>query len=184
MKHIVRTFSRVFPDYHPRAGEPTYFVEKIYNSIFSPHDWSDAPDNESYVTAMNSYITDQKHHTIRAGHHFQAGDFLVPRVWSGKPYKSKQIQIAPPIEIVKTWDFEIDSCGVYSIAKPGEQLLYTFQALDPESEYLDDKIAANDGLSPQDFYHWFSRSPDFKKNDGFKGQIICWNKSIEYLQPI
>lgn len=29
----VITFSRTFPAYHPRKGEPTYFVEKFWTSI-------------------------------------------------------------------------------------------------------------------------------------------------------
>ena len=28
----VMTFSRVFPSYHPRKGDPTYFVEAILNA--------------------------------------------------------------------------------------------------------------------------------------------------------
>ena len=27
------TFSRTFPAYHPKAGEPTYFVEMILNDL-------------------------------------------------------------------------------------------------------------------------------------------------------
>jgi len=166
-KHIVRTFSRVFPSYHPRAGEPTYFVEKIWNSVGMPSfgagnpwgsGWKDTPLTVEYarfIRGSDDFDDISKHHTIRAGHHFKPGDFLVPRVWSGKPYASKQIQFAPPIEIVKTWDFEMDVLGVCSISKPGEQQTYTFCF----NENLDDLIAQNDGLSHEDFYWWFSRSP-------------------------
>jgi hypothetical protein len=31
----VITFSRFFPAYHPRKGEPTYFVEKIWAHLIS-----------------------------------------------------------------------------------------------------------------------------------------------------
>lgn len=76
---------------------------------------------------------DPKGHTVRAGHRFKPGDIVSLRVWgndvnpkSGRsgPYHSKQIIIAPDIQVKKTWDFEIDACGIYSIAKPGEQLKY------------------------------------------------------------
>lgn len=29
----VITFSRTYPSYHPKAGQPTYFVEKVMNSF-------------------------------------------------------------------------------------------------------------------------------------------------------
>lgn len=29
----VITFSRQFPSYHPKAGQPTYFVEKVLRSV-------------------------------------------------------------------------------------------------------------------------------------------------------
>lgn len=32
----VITFSRVFPSYHPKAGQPTYFVEAIYKALYRP----------------------------------------------------------------------------------------------------------------------------------------------------
>lgn len=180
------TFSRKYPGYHPKAGEPTYFIEKIWNSI----SWDKGiPEQQfpiPYHLGVDFRSTDEKkHHTIRTGHHWKAGDWFKPVVWgndinpkSGRsgPYHSKPVQFAPEIQIVKTWDFDMDKLGVCSIAKPGEQLTYTFCY----SEELDDIIAKNDGLTSEDFYWWFSRSPEFKKKGGFNGQIICWNESIEY----
>jgi hypothetical protein len=29
----VITFSRTYPSYHPKAGQPTYFVEKVWSSL-------------------------------------------------------------------------------------------------------------------------------------------------------
>lgn len=40
-------------------------------------------------------------------------------------------------------------------------------------------IAANDGITPEDFIAWFSIHPK-KKGMEFCGQIICWNENIEY----
>lgn len=129
---------------------------------------------------IDDYIREMKHHTIRAGHRWKVGDWFSPRVWSGKPYNSKMIQFAPDIQVKKTWDFEMDDCGVCAIAKQGEQVIYTFEYDDQWPDSLDNEIAKNDGLSPEDFYFWFSRSPEFRKKQGFAGQIICWNESIEY----
>lgn len=77
----VITFSRYFPKGHPRAGEETYFVEQIYNSIFSLNDWSDAPEqDEDYIIPLNLDIIGIKHHTIRAGNRWKVGDKFSPQV--------------------------------------------------------------------------------------------------------
>jgi len=178
----VITFSRVFPSYHPRAGEATGFIYMIWKSIGRPDSNFVWPELKHHWINYESVVNDihPKHHTIRAGHRFKVGDWFSPRVWSGKPYRSKQIQFAPDIHIRKVWDFEVDAVGVYAIAKSGEQLKYTFQPIDNQTYDMDDRIAQNDGLNPEDFYWWFSRSPEFQKQKGFLGQIICWNESIEY----
>lgn len=176
-KYISRTFSRVFPAYHPKKGQPTYFVEKICNQ-FGIEFWQklkytnlDAlnPDLDGSIIKDFNYsldfrIKETKGHTIRGGHWFKPGDFLVPKVWSGKPYASKQIQFAPPIEIVKTWDFEIKDNEVFLNGDRVEADGVPF-------------IANNDGLSFLDFMHWFK----YPKPSG-ECQIICWNKSIDYSE--
>ncbi len=156
----VMTFSRVFPSYHPKAGEPTYFVEKIWESIkmkdpdyISQFIWGDWLDQKF----------EPKHHTIRAGHRWKVGDKFSPRVRSGKPYQSKQIIIAPDIEVKKVWNIRIDYI-VHWIDSSGRMF-----AID------DDELAKNDGLGIQDFVDWFDT-----RNGPFIGQIICWNDSIEY----
>ena len=157
------TFSRYFPAYHPRKGEPTYFVEQIWNSLNElklpvpknkdlPHDfmWSILP--------LSNYGA--KHHTIRAGNRWKVGDKFSPRVWSGKPYNSKQIIIAPDIEIKKVWNFEIKDSEVNI-----NGFLYNGKTKD---------LIKNDGLEEMDFWNWFQ----FPKP--FSGQIICWNENINY----
>lgn len=46
---------------------------------------------------LDDTISDQKHHTIRAGNRFKTGDYFSPRVWSGSPYNSKQLNMRPLI---------------------------------------------------------------------------------------
>jgi hypothetical protein len=186
----VLTFSRTYPSYHPKKGQETFFEYKIARSLYDCKLIDDSLDPKFHdLLSMIAYGHPPKHHTIRAGHRFKAGDWFRPVVWgddinpkSGRkgPYNSKQITFAPPIQVKKTWDFEMDELGVCSIAKPGDQQIYTFEY----EEDMDDLIAKNDGLQPEDFYWWFSRSPDFKKNDGFQGQIICWSDSIEYIKTL
>lgn len=178
------TFSRVFPAYHPKAGQPTYFVEKIWNSFFEeafgerffmPFEEDLWPMNRSipydiYMEFRDSLVKGRaekftpKYHTIRSGKRWEVGDKFSPRVWSGKPYKSKQIIIAPDIEIVKLWDFEVDRCGVISVGG-----FYDFSD-DPESNY--ETLAKNDGLTEMEMLQWF--------NKPMTGQVICWNAGINY----
>lgn len=153
----VITFSRTFPSYHPKAGQPTYFVEKIWKSLggasvpyatFSSLNWRE--------------VEGIKHHTIRAGHRWKVGDWFSPRVWSGKPYNSKQIIIAPDIQIKNIWDFEIHSGWAF------------FDGQRKSDVGTFGRLANNDGLEFQDLKDWLK----YPKN--FDGQIICWNESANY----
>jgi hypothetical protein len=166
----VITFSRTFPSYHPKAGQPTYFVEKFLASLDDIGlSWTSCLDvskilDSKYYTNIGS--NNGKHHTIRAGHRFKVGDKFSPRVWSGKPYNSKQIIIAPDVEIKKVWNIKIN-----------EQF---FLKGDDGSLFVPDFVCVNDGLSYHDFEDWFTKSPEFKKTKHFDGQIICWNEKINY----
>jgi hypothetical protein len=165
MRHI-RTFSRYFPAYHPKAGEPTYFVEKFYNSLFDRNNLMDYPPGLD----IDESVKEIKHHTIREGHNIKVGDTISFRVWSGKPYRSKQIIIAPDVEIKKAWQFDfIFNVGWY------QQIL---NGVEREGVELTKQIATNDGLTLPDFLDWFNPTPN--KKSIFSGQIICWNPKVEY----
>lgn len=161
----VITFSRTFPAYHPRKGDPTYFVEKFWESIGLPGKeyCFNLPDEYQNLLRSDSKSVWPKFHTIRSGFRWGAGDKFSPRVWSGKPYQSKQIIIAPDIEIKKIWHFEKDPIGknfiLNGIEKSPDSLL---------------EIAKNDGLELSDLLLWF------KYPNPFSGQIICWNENISY----
>jgi hypothetical protein len=167
----VITFSRTFPGYHPRKGEPTYFVEKVCKSL----SLSTLPCSQLLKNGLPLFIGDliePKHHTIRTGHRWKVGDWFSPRVWSGKPYNSKQIQFAPDIQIKKIWDFDIHGTDRYLNGRMEYALVG--DGFDCEV------IAKNNGLTLADFDDWFTLSPTFKRELAFSGQIICWNESIEY----
>lgn len=173
-----RKFARFFPAYHPKAGQPTYFVEKIIESFSDQftRDWVQWELNNPFLADMDLDTEtkfDPKNHTIRAGHNVKVGDFIRPSVWSGKPYASKQIIIAPDIEVKQTWDFEVDACGVIALAKPGEQLKYL-------DEGVDEIIARNDGLEYDDFLEWIVMPFYRKGKDSGPMQIICWSDNVEY----
>ena len=163
----VITFSRTYPNYHPRAGEPTYFVEQIWNGFRDDY----FALSDDYIPFVQKYVRLKavgeplhfggvKHHTIRAGHRWKAGDWFSPRVWSGRPYNSKQIQFAPDIQIKKTWPFMCD--GLDGWFMDGRQFTLSWS----------ERLAMNDGLTLYDMQEWF--------NKPLVGQIICWNESIEY----
>lgn len=183
----VITFSRFFPSYHPKAGQPTYFVEKIARSIFDDRVFSYKQIDK--VASFGGYditklnlrpveIFDPKHHTIRAGHRWKAGDWFSPRVWSGKPYNSKQIIIAPDIQVKKVWNFEIKelpSKNLYAL-----QFYINGKLIGEDVREFVGKLATNDGLPEIDLIDWFTLPHEFKKKMGFTGQIICWNENINY----
>ncbi len=155
----VITFSRTFPAYHPNKEYPTFFVEKFMKSQKAYHTHFD------WVNWAFFNICTPKYHTIRAGNRWKKGEYFSPRVWSGKPYQSKMITIAPDIEIKKIWDFEIQD-GLILI----DNKVYAYSS----STELLDKLAENDGLSQFQLLDWFQYPKPFK------GQIICWNESINY----
>lgn len=191
----VITFSTKFPSYHPRAGEPTYFVEKLWSGMQS-FDYKDRLHEVSaanyrdvlgknwdgydeMVTRVRAGLTTPftpKRHTIRAGHRWKVGDCFSPRVWSGKPYRSPMITIAPDIQVKKVWDFTVKEYeddkyddvwyidfGRYSIP---DAMPFTYSIMP--------MVAKNDGLSLEDFLSWF------KFPQPFSGQIICWDESVDY----
>lgn len=175
----VLTFSRHFPK-GQKAGSPTYFVEKIWN-CFRQDDFS-LPDSlipwtENYVTLLSSNeylesikVTDIKHHTIRAGNRWKVGDMASLRVWSGRPYMSKQIEFAQ-VEVKNVWPIEIYVGNLILEIK-----------VDEISQSLENKeaLARNDGLELIDFVNWFKIRPKAKKGIAFTGQIITWSPSINY----
>lgn len=176
----VITISRNFPSTHPRKGESTLFVEKIWQGLntfpltveeIANHD----PELNEQLKNHFTKVYDPKWHTIRAGNRWKVGDWFHPRVWgsdinpkSGKTgaYQSKQVDISIPIEIKKVWTFEMDLNGVYSL----------------DGKYLDndlyEEFAMNDGLSEEDMQFWFM--PNMNKPKEFRGQVICWADHINY----
>jgi hypothetical protein len=163
----VLTFSRHFPKGHPKAGQPTWFVEKIFAGL-APSVIPDPLLIPGFIWGQFQDCTLPKHHTIRAGSRFKPGDMASLRVWSDKPYRSKQVEFAQ-VEVKKVWSIEIVISHTW----------WSFR--------IDDKfycgnvevIANNDGLELQDFIDWFTIHPKSTDRE-FKGQVICWNNKIEY----
>ena len=130
MKKYVITLSQVFPVTHRRAGEPTGFRENFRKT---------------------------KLHTIRANYPLWEARFkeiaegkacLCVRQWSGKPYCSKQVELA-----CLTRE---DGIGLQKLEFKQKSLLgdYKLQTIDGKA-WSREIIASNDGLSLEDWKIWF-----------------------------
>lgn len=162
----VITFSQKFPATHPRKGEQTYFKEKIWAGLADILEGFKIPNHCTDWDWYEYYNGIPKLHTIRAGKRWKVGDKFSPRVWSGRPYASKQIVIAEDIEIKKIYNIRVDKNGCMWV----DDYLWQFPY---------DDIATNDGLNNQDFIDWLIK-PAKDNWKEFNGQIICWSKKINY----
>ncbi len=173
----VLTFSRVFPKYHPKAGQPTFFVEKILHPFWDNVKWDD--EIREYIKLLPEQIANPHHfnpkvHTIRAGKRWEVGDKFSPRIWSGKPYCSPQITIAPDFEIKKIWDFDFDAAIFLD-----ESRIYINNVEINSGGLIN--LARNDGLDAMDLLEWFGDGHVMNSNrKNFSGQIICWNEKVNY----
>jgi hypothetical protein len=179
----VITFSRKFPTYHPKAGQPTFFVEQILNSlginscdreyIFNLQRWNIKALEAKKITpydlihfqhSLNNIAKGEKKHTIRNGFRWEAGEKASLRVWFGKPYNSPQIIFAPEVEIKEMFQFSINMSGNIWF-----ESLYKSISFMKESKRVYE-IAKNDGLTTEDLLAWFQYPKPFE------GQILCWRE--------
>ena len=161
MKTYVITLSRHFLANHKRAGEETHFKEKFLLGqgcldCASPQDLSGI--NISDCNGCVRACSFPKLHTIRANYPLwekrikevqEEKAVLSVRQWTGKPYRSKQVEIAMltaenGIGIQKL-SFDKDNDGVPSL-----------KYFNINGKYIDREILANnDGLSKEDWQEWF-----------------------------
>lgn len=154
MKTYYLTLSQKFPAKHPRKGEPTKFKEQLINAIFGNKGWD----------IQSAYPnTGTKLHTIRANYPLWKKRFekiekgeacLSIRQWSGKPYASKQVEIAC---LTKE-----DGIGIQKMEFLGYQEGYRKDAgiwiAGRVISYDErERIAINDGLTLEDWDAWFAK---------------------------
>lgn len=179
----VITVSQKFPSSHPKAGQLTHFVEKIWCSLGGVQDeyrgpWENYQDFKKSIL-WSSRMYGDKHHTVRLGRRWKTGDMASIRVWGNDinpksnrsgPYHSKQIIIAPDVEVTVT-NIVIECTGNYFQPMKPTIIQNMFKLISSG------ELAQNDGLSLDDFKDWFN--PKGKKQT-IEAQIICWNKNINY----
>ena len=188
----VLTFSRTFPAYHPKKGQPTYFVEAILTQlgidyvdykyfVFLCENNADIDRDflNDFWLSLKPNI-DPKGHTIRNHvNPLKAGQFINPKCWAEKPYnKTKegywQIKFTPDIEVKKTFDFKIEVDNDYKCILIDDWSFYEENKdFFTQHEALE-ILAKNDGLSVDDMKAWF------KWGKSYTGKIYCWNEKIDY----
>lgn len=194
----VITLSQTFPAYHPKSRQPTLFVEQVLNALGIDYHSGEYLkilkhlNDSSKVDLIGFFFSlgffedssNEKLHTIRAKSinkntgevysRWKQGDKASLRVWSGTPYKSPQIIIAPEVELVQVGKFLIhpDAYNKYSWVEIGEK--YWHKTDEDINKSILSNVAKNDGLSIEDFLSWF------KYPKPFEGQILAW-KDVDYV---
>ena len=172
MKTYVITLSQTFPATHSRKGQPTFFKQQLLNALNMGKKGSG-----QYAVPHSGSADDRlgrKLHTIRANYPLWKERFdqiargeacLSIRQWTGKPYASKQVEIARlTIE---------DGIGLQRI-KYGETQTslrtyknwYVPQANGMLRMLNEREVANHDGLSKEDWVEWFN-NPAYDKREYF-----------------
>ena len=166
MKTYVITLSQTFPATHPKKGRRTQFKFKFYKGIGKVED---------AVTDIAG--EPKKIHTIRANYPLWKKRFeqiergeacLSVRQWSGKPYCSKQIELA---RLTKE-----DGIGIQRLdldfVTIGIRINHETYPLGTELD-----LAHNDGLFYPDWLDWF------RKYDHTKPLAIIHFTKFRYFKP-
>lgn len=151
MKTYVITLSREFPKGHPKHGAKTFFkVAFKYAQMCAK--CKDKPQGMCMGECVVGYI---KRHTIRANYDLWAERFkeiesgnacLSVREWTGKPYRSKQREIA---RLTRE-----DGIGIQKLTIAGMTTHHPVFVDGHSAETK--KLANNDGLNVEDWHNWFS----------------------------
>lgn len=162
----VITFSTEYPNGIACSDRLTWFPEKIWANFPQEqveHFYNSIPaDLRNKFFSLFAYEQQVKCNwikgtTIRAGRRWKTGDKFSPRIWTGKPYNSKQLAIWPELTVLKVEVFERNPYGNFFLN--GRFL----------GDYQIDKIAEHDGLGPAPFRSWFNKE--------FSGQRIIFGQT-------
>lgn len=146
-KTYVLMLSKVFPATHPKAGQPTFFKERLNGELLSDGNcW-----RKLHTIRDNYNLWDKRIGEINGG-----DAELSIRQWSGKPYNSPMIEIARlgasdgvDLQMIRFNKYR-DEVWVYDIF---DNYVNTVSIED---------LAFNDGLSVDDWRAWF-KNCDFTK---------------------
>ena len=167
-KVYVLMISKTFPATHPRRGEETHFMSKIFASCGGEIPWE--ANGEKYLLDQKAYYSqfcfennwDKKIHTIRSNYDLwkkradkiNAGEAVLSlRQWTGSPYNFAR-DGSKPVEFMR-----LGKIGVQKL-EFDRNLGYFIDGRD--SDVLVATLAKNDGLNVDDFKAWF-RNPKYDK---------------------
>lgn len=140
MKTYYLMLSQVFPVTHARAGQPTGFKEKV----------------EAAIKQLEGELW--KLHTIRGNYErwerifneiYAGKACLSIRVWEGKPYRSKQIEI---VRLTREDGIGLQKLSFFCNRLKSPQVHIKENTV---RCYTDRELANNDGLSLNDWQEWF-----------------------------
>ena len=159
MNVYVLTLSKVFPVSHPKAGKPTYFKGKLENAHVVQYDPQEK-DSWVHIVAPEPEPL-LKIHTIRGNYELWRKRFdeieegkacISLRQWTGKPYASKQVEIA---RLTKE-----DGIGCQLLCFAGnftkKDRYLSRPIVGGVREIRAQELAMNDGLTFRDWLEWFS----------------------------
>ena len=135
--------SQTFPAKHPRHGEPTFFKDKIHAAI---------THNDEYWNKLHTMRSNYDLWSKRFQKIYEGKACLSLRVWSGKPYHSKQIEIA---RLTKEDGIGLQRLEFYNgcLQQP---ILSSGRTINAEL------VAKNDGLPFESWKDWFRNSDTSK----------------------
>lgn len=158
MKKYVITLSEYFPVAHPRKGEPTEFVSKFNRASIC---YKCATTIGAVCSADCQCYRNAKFHTLRGNYDlwhkrfeeiYAGRAYLSVRIWSGKPYASKQIEIA---RLTKDDGIGMQLlCFAGNNSKKDRELHRPIVGGTTKIDYR--SLAVMDGLSLQDWEDWFT----------------------------
>lgn len=162
MKTYVLTVSLTFPKTHKKAGEQTFFKEKLINGLAQLQ----GKDCKIHTIRSNYDLWSKRIAKIQSGK-----AILSIRYWSGKPYNSKQVEIC---QLDKDSGIGVQELTKNDILPDGWYAYTTIRDEEFYSEIKTNELSINDGLSPEDFKEWF------RKYDLSKSMAIIHFTSFRY----
>lgn len=142
MKTYVLMLSQVFPADHPKAGIPTGFQHKLQAAL---NGWSDHAFYKVHTIRANYPLWAKRFEQIERGE-----AYLSIRQWSGKPYASKQVEIA---RLTKEDGIGLQKFEVYA-NYAGINNWQHFK-IDNRGYMSINDIPNKDGLTREDWIDWF-----------------------------
>lgn len=148
MKTYVITLSKQFPTGHIKAGQETFFKEQLERAL-KGYDCHVIEHPDGLTTVING----RKLHTIRANFplwserisQVQRGEAVLSvRQWTGKPYRSKQREIArlTASDGVGIQRLDLNDLNQSATVVEGNRV-----------ELI--SLSKNDGLTFEDWHEWF-----------------------------